>query len=80
MVGHKGVNMSEKKYSCPFCGSVTFYIPIDMVKSYFFYVTPEGVKPTPRSEGISSEGLDFSDIYCIGCAWHGTLEEIKRSN
>lgn len=72
--------MSEKRYECPLCGAKTFYIHIDELKSYFFYVTAEGVKPTPRSETIPAEGLDFSTIYCVGCSWYGNLEELGKAN
>ncbi len=64
------------KKTCPFCGSVTFYKPIDHLVSFYFYITENGVVPTQRSAGFDITGLVIERFKCVGCAWEGGIRDV----
>jgi hypothetical protein len=65
-----------EKYECPLCGSATFYVPLNKLEAIYFNVTSEGIQPTKRSAGKDISQLNFDEIWCVGCAWHGSLKEL----
>ena len=42
------------------------------------YVTAEG-EVVPKRPEESLEGFDLSEVYCLGCSWHGAPRRAKSS-
>ena len=32
----------------------------------------------PKDPEASTEGFDLTDIYCLGCSWHGNPKRLTR--
>ena len=41
------------------------------------YITKEGVV-IPKDEEASTEGFDFTEVYCLGCSWHGSPKRLIK--
>ncbi len=35
------------------------------------YVSPAG-EIVPKYESDSTEGFDLTEVFCLGCSWHGS--------
>ena len=65
-----------KKGLCPQCKIASMYVKNDKEERLLVYVT-EGGKVVPKYRGDSMEGFDLSEVYCLGCSWHGSPKEVK---
>jgi hypothetical protein len=63
---------------CPLCGALFFYQD-DMESFSSFKVTLEGQADEVRKEGIRVELTPNSEVFCVSCAWHGTVLELEDS-
>ena len=32
----------------------------------------------PKDEEASTEGFDFTEVYCLGCSWHGSPKRLIK--
>ena len=46
------------------------YVKNEQGDRLLVYITKEGVV-IPKDEEASTEGFDFTEVYCLGCSWHG---------
>jgi hypothetical protein len=71
-----------KGMECPVCGCQEFYIkdPDDEFETYEFSVAEGEVRFSAGAEGKSAEDVqETTPTFCNRCAWHGKLEELKKS-
>ena len=55
-----------KKLLCPQCKIAGMYVKNDQGERLLVY--PE----------IPIEGFDFTEVYCLGCSWHGSPKQLTR--
>lgn len=41
------------------------------------YVSDQG-EIVPKDETASLEGYDLSEVYCLGCSWHGSPKRLVK--
>ena len=41
------------------------------------YVTDQG-EVVPKDPSQSLEGFDVSEVFCLGCSWHGSPKRLVR--
>ena len=41
------------------------------------YITQEGTV-VPKDAEASTEGFDMTEIYCLGCSWHGSPNRLTK--
>lgn len=39
------------------------------------YITKEG-NVIPKDSTASTEGFDMSEVFCLGCSWHGSPKQL----
>lgn len=65
-----------KKRLCPQCKIASMYVKNDREERLLVYVT-EGGKVVPKYPDVSTEGFDLTEVYCLGCSWHGSPLKVK---
>lgn len=66
-----------RKMLCPQCKIASFYVKNEKGDRLLVYVTAEG-EVTPKRPEDSTEGFDLSEVYCLGCSWHGSPKRLVR--
>ena len=64
-----------KKRLCPQCKIAPMYVKNDKGERRVVYVD-ENYNIVPKHEGESLEGFDLSEVYCLGCSWHGSPKRL----
>ncbi len=67
-----------RKMLCPQCKISSFYVKNANGERRLVYVTAEG-EVVPKRPEESLEGFDLSEVYCLGCSWHGVPRRAKSS-
>ena len=67
---------------CPLCGCQDFYIknPDDEFETYEFSVGSGEVRfSADGDEPSAADVRDTTETFCNRCAWHGKLEDLRKS-
>ena len=70
-----GKNM--KKMLCPQCKIAAMYVKNEKGERLLVYVT-DGGEVVPKDPEQSLEGYDISEVFCLGCSWHGSPKRLVR--
>lgn len=66
-----------KKLICPQCKVGVFCVKDTQGNRLAVYVSDKG-EIVPK-DGVSSlEGYDLSEVYCLGCSWHGSPKRLVK--
>ncbi len=60
-----------KKRICPQCKISSMYVKNAAGERRLVYVDQDG-EVVVRKEGESLEGFDLTEVFCLGCSWHGS--------
>lgn len=66
-----------RKLLCPQCKIASLYVKNAAGERLLVYVTSEG-KIVSRNEGEQTEGYNLDEVFCLGCAWHGSPKHLIR--
>lgn len=66
-----------KKKLCPQCKIAAMYVKNEQGERLLVYVTEEG-KVVPKDPEHSLEGYDISEVFCLGCSWHGSPRRLVK--
>lgn len=66
-----------RKLLCPQCKIAAMYVKNNNNERLLVYVTPEG-KVIPKYPQDSTEGFDMSQVFCLGCSWHGNPKRMVK--
>ena len=66
-----------KKMLCPQCKIAAMYIKDKEGERRLVYVDEEGNVIAKYPEE-STEGFDTSEVYCLGCSWHGSPKRLTK--
>ena len=62
---------------CPQCKIAAMYVKNEANERLLVYVTTEG-EVIPKNPEESTEGFDLSEVYCLGCSWHGSPKRMVK--
>ena len=66
-----------KKLVCPQCKIAAMYIKNEKGERLLVYVTFDGTV-IPKNEGELLEGYDVTEVFCLGCSWHGSPKRMVK--
>ena len=66
-----------RKLVCPQCKIAGFFVKYAQGERLLVYVDETG-QVIPKEEGVSTEGFDFTEVFCLGCSWHGTPKRLSK--
>lgn len=66
-----------RKLLCPQCKIGAMYVKNEKGERLLVYVNTEGEVVCKNPED-STEGFDLTEVYCLGCSWHGNPKKITR--
>lgn len=66
-----------KKSLCPQCKIASMFVKNKQGERMLVYVTNQG-EVVPKYPDSSLEGYDLSDVYCLGCSWHGSPQRLLK--
>ena len=66
-----------RKKLCPQCKIAAFYVKNESGERRLVYVTSEG-EVVPKNPEESLDGFDVSEVFCLGCSWHGSPQRLVR--
>ena len=66
-----------RKLVCPQCKIAAMYVKNEANERLLVYVTTEG-EVIPKNPEESTEGFDLSEVYCLGCSWHGSPKRMVK--
>ena len=64
-----------KKRLCPQCKIAPMYVKNSEGERRVVYVD-ENYNVIPKHEEESLEGFDLTEVYCLGCSWHGSPKRL----
>ncbi len=64
-----------KKSLCPQCKISSMYVKNMQGERLLVYLTREG-EIIPKYPESSLEGYDLTEVYCLGCSWHGSPKRL----
>ncbi|EXZ29312.1 hypothetical protein M128_1565 [Bacteroides fragilis str. S6L8] len=53
------------------------YVKNDQGERLLVYIAQDGTV-VPKYPEIPIEGFDFTEVYCLGCSWHGSPKQLTR--
>lgn len=62
---------------CPQCGIAYFYVKNKQGEWMNVKVTRE-LDIIPVDESKSLEGFNLNELFCLGCSWHGKINDLKK--
>ncbi len=62
---------------CPQCGIANFYVKNEKGERLNVKVTREFVI-IPVDKSKSLEEFNLEKLFCLGCSWHGSKNQLKR--
>ncbi len=62
---------------CPQCGISNFFIKNEKGERLNVKVTHD-FQIIPKDNSQSLEGFDQSILFCLGCSWHGNVNQLKK--
>lgn len=66
-----------RKLVCPQCKIANFYVLNEAGDRKLVYVLTDYTVVAAK-EGESLEGYDLSELFCLGCSWHGSPRRLVR--
>lgn len=66
-----------KKLLCPQCKIASMYVKNEKGERLLVYVTADG-EVVCRNENDSTDGFDLTEVYCLGCSWHGSPKKMTK--
>lgn len=66
-----------KKLLCPQRKIAGMYVKNDQGERLLVYIAQDGTV-VPKYPEIPIEGFDFTEVYCLGCSWHGSPKQLTR--
>lgn len=66
-----------RKLVCPQCKIASLYVKNALGERRLVYVMEDGTI-VPRHEEESLEGFDLTEVYCLGCSWHGSPKRLLK--
>lgn len=66
-----------KKLLCPQCKVGIFCVKDGQGNRLPVYVSDRG-EIVPKDETASLEGYDLSEVWCLGCSWHGSPKRLVK--
>ncbi len=66
-----------KKKLCPQCKIAALYVKNEKGERRLIYVTAEG-EVVPKYPDESLDGFDISEVFCLGCSWHGSPQRFPK--
>ncbi len=66
-----------KKLICPQCKVGVFCVKNAQGERLLVYVLENGEVVT-KDPSASTDGFDFSEVYCLGCSWHGSPKRLVK--
>lgn len=64
-----------KKLLCPQCKIAAMYVKNEQGDRLLVYVL-EGGEVISKYPEESMEGFDLTEVYCLGCSWHGSPKRL----
>lgn len=62
---------------CPQCKVGVFCVKNTAGDRLTVYVTEQG-EVVPKYPDASLDGYDLSEVYCLGCSWHGSSKRLVK--
>ncbi len=53
------------------------YVKNEKDERRLVYVTADGTV-VPKKEDESLDGFDLSEVFCLGCSWHGSPKHMVK--
>lgn len=53
------------------------YVKNEAGERLLVYVTTDG-QVVPKNPEASTEGFDLSEVFCLGCSWHGSPKRMSK--
>lgn len=53
------------------------YVKNEAGERLLVYVTTDG-QVVPKNPEASTEGFDHSEVFCLGCSWHGSPKRMSK--
>ena len=66
-----------RKLLCPQCKIAAMYVKNSQGERRLVYVMENG-EVVPKKEDETLEGFDISEVYCLGCSWHGAPKHLVK--
>lgn len=66
-----------KKMLCPQCKIAAMYVKNESGERRLVYVT-EQAEVVPKNQEETLDGFDISEVFCLGCSWHGSPKKLVR--
>ncbi|WP_285820470.1 hypothetical protein [Bacteroides acidifaciens] len=66
-----------RKLLCPQCKIAALYVKNDRNERLLVYVMEDG-EIVPKNPADSMEGFDLTEVYCLGCSWHGSSKRLVK--
>ena len=67
-----------KKLLCPQCKIAAMYVKNEQGERLLVYVLENG-EVVPKYPEDSMEGFDLTEVFCLGCSWHGSPKRKENS-
>ena len=64
-----------KYRTCPQCGITNFYLKDNSGNMLLVKISADG-KIIPKNPDANLNNFDINIIYCLGCSWEGTIDEL----
>lgn len=64
-----------KKKLCPQCKIASLFVKNEQGERLLVYVLDNGEVVT-KDPTASTEGFDLTDVFCLGCSWHGSPKRL----
>ena len=66
-----------RKLLCHQCKIAAMYVKNEAGERLLVYVTTDG-QVIPKNPEASTEGFDLSEVFCLGCSWHGSPKRMSK--
>lgn len=66
-----------RKLLCPQCKIAAMYAKNEAGERLLVYVTSNG-EVVPKYPETSTDGFDLSEVFCLGCSWHGSPKRMSK--
>ncbi len=66
-----------RKLLCPQCKIAALYVKNDRNERLLVYVMENG-EVVPKYPEDSMEGFELTEVYCLGCSWHGSPKRLVK--
>ena len=66
-----------RKLLCPQCKIAAMYVKNEKGERLLVYVMEDGMV-VPKDPMQSAEGFDLTEVFCLGCSWHGSPKRMVR--